>query len=189
MIEIIPNFHPAIVHFPIAFGTAAVAFCTVGVLFKKQTYATQCLITGRWMLWGAALFALIAAVFGWFAFNSVTHDEVSHAAMKVHRNWALGALIALLALTAWDRWRGRSGRMPSFGFLVLLVAAWLLVMSTAWHGAELVYRHGLGVMALPKSAGAGQGHAHEEGHNHGDIPAQGGDKPHEADSHKHDHTH
>ena len=172
MIEIIPNFHPALVHFPIAFTAAAVAFTAVGTVFKNWPYAAQCLITGRWMLWGAALFALIAAVFGWFAFNSVAHDEVSHAAMKVHRNWALGALTALLALAAWDVWRGRFGKMPSPNipspvFLVLLVAAWLLVTSTAWHGAELVYRHGLGVMSLPDMENEAAPHQHDgSGHQH-----------------------
>ncbi|GAB5605760.1 DUF2231 domain-containing protein [Sideroxyarcus sp. TK5] len=171
MIEIIPNFHPAIVHFPIAFTTAALAFTVIGTLFRNWSYAAQCLITGRWMLWGAALFALITAVFGWFAFNSVAHDEVSHAAMKVHRNWALGALAALLALAAWDVWRGRSGKMPSPVLLVLLVAAWLLVTSTAWYGAELVYRYGLGVMALP------------------DVHAGQGAAPHDAGEHEHDHAH
>jgi hypothetical protein len=129
------------------------------------------------MLWGAALFATVAAVFGRFAFNSVAHDEVSHAAMVLHRNWALGALTALLALTAWDGWRSRSGKLPSPGFLVLLVAAWLVVMSTAWHGAELVYRHGLGVMSLPKPEGSN--HTHEHGGGHGGMPAQGGDMLHE----------
>ena len=96
--------------------------------------------------------------------------------MILHRNWALGALAALLALAAWDVWRGRSGRtpspnVPSPGFLVLLVAAWLLVMSTAWHGAELVYRHGLGVMALP------------------DVHAGQDTEPHDAGGHEHNHTH
>jgi hypothetical protein len=42
------------------------------------------------------LFALIVATLGWFAFNSVAHDEISHAAMIVHRNWALGALARML---------------------------------------------------------------------------------------------
>ncbi len=182
MIEIIPNLHPAFVHFPIAFITAALAFTAIGTLFRNGAYAAQCLITGRWMLWGAALFAPIAAVFGWFAFNSVAHDEVSHAAMILHRNLALGALAALLALAAWDVWRGRSGKMPSPnipspGFLVLLVAAWLLVTSTAWHGAELVYRHGLGVMSLPKSEAPGHPHEHS---------AQNSATPHE-DAHAHNH--
>ncbi len=184
MIEIIPNLHPAIVHFPIAFTTAAVAFIAVGMVFRSWSYAAQCLMTGRWMLWGAALFALIAATFGWFAFNSVAHDEVSHAAMILHRNWALGALTALLALAAWDVWRGRSGKMPSPGFLVLLVAACLLVTSAAWHGAELVYRHGLGVMSMPKPEGPG--HTHEHGAGHGDMHVQGADTLHE-DGHAHSH--
>lgn len=176
MLEIIPNWHPALVHFPIAFSAVAVAFFTVGVIFKSRPYAAQCLMIGRWMLWGAALFAVIAAAFGWFAFNSVAHDEVSHAAMKVHRNWALGAMTALFVLAVWDVWRGRSGKMlspniPSRGFLVLLVAAWLLVMSTAWHGAELVYRYGLGVMALP------------DAHSEQDTA------PRDAVGHEHNHIH
>ena len=189
MIEIIPNWHPAFVHFPIALTAAALAFTAIGTVFRRWSYAAQCLMTGRWMLWGAALFALVAATFGWFAFNSVAHDEVSHAAMMVHRNWALGALAALLALAAWDVWRGRSGRMPSPnipspGFLGLLVVAWLLVNSTAWHGAELVYRHGLGVMSLPESEGPD--HTHEHGAGHGGMPVQGEAVPHE-DGHTHRH--
>ncbi|MDP4029724.1 MAG: DUF2231 domain-containing protein [Gallionella sp.] len=182
MIEVIPNFHPAFVHFPIAFVTAALAFTAIGTAFRNWPYAAQCLMTGRWMLWGAALFALIAAVFGWLAFNSVAHDEVSHVAMKVHRNWALGALTALLALAAWDVWRGRSGKASSYGFLGGLLLAWLLVMSTAWHGAELVYRHGLGVMSMPGAEGSE--HAHERGAGHGGM--QGEDALHE-DVHAHSH--
>ena len=171
MIGIIPNWHPVFVHFPIAFITAALAFTAVGTLFGNGSYAAQSRLTGRWMLWGAALFALIAAAFGWFAFNSVEHDEASHAAMILHRNWALGTLAVLVALAAWDVWRGGSRKTPSPGFLGLLVAAWLLVAGTAWHGTELVYRHGLGVMALP-DAHAGQDMA-----------------PHDAGGHEHNHTH
>ena len=185
MIETIPNFHPVFVHFPIAFITAALAFNALGALFKNGPYAAQYLMTGRWMLWGAALFALFAATFGWFAFNSVAHDEVSHAAMLLHRNWALGALSALLALAAWDVWHGRVGKMPPPGFLALLVAAWLLVMSAAWHGAELVYRLGLGVMSLPKAEGPGHPHEHGAGDDHGDMPMQGADMSYE-DAHAHD---
>ncbi|MDP2760567.1 MAG: hypothetical protein Q8O64_09225 [Sideroxyarcus sp.] len=51
MIEVIPNWHPAFVHFPIAFATAAVAFVAVGTVCRNWSYAVQCLLTGRWMLW------------------------------------------------------------------------------------------------------------------------------------------
>lgn len=171
MIEIIPNWHPVFVHFPVVFTTAAVTFSAVGAFSGARPHAAQCMVAGRWMLWGAALFALIAAALGWFAFNSVEHDEISHAAMILHRNWALGTLAVLVALAVWDVWRGDSRPTPSPGFLGLLIAAWLLVASTAWHGAELVYRHGLGVMALP------------------DVHADHDMASHEAGGHEHDHTH
>lgn len=46
MIEIIQNWHPALVHFPIAFTTAAVAFVAIGTLFKNRPWTAQCLLTG-----------------------------------------------------------------------------------------------------------------------------------------------
>jgi hypothetical protein len=39
--------------------------------------------------------------------------------------------------------------LPSYGFLIALIIAWLLVVNVAWLGAEVVFRHGLGVMSLP----------------------------------------
>ncbi|GAB1235599.1 DUF2231 domain-containing protein [Ferrigenium sp. UT5] len=178
MIEIIPNFHPVLVHFPIAFITSALAFTAVGALSNKKPYASLILMAGRWMLWGAVLFALMSAVFGWFAYNSVDHDEISHAAMTVHRNWALVTLAVLLALSVLDLWRGRAEKKQSPNFLILLMLAWLLMMTTAWHGGELVYRYGLGVMSLPKTAG------HDHPHAHGDMQM-----PDEAALHEGGHLH
>ncbi|MEQ1527643.1 MAG: DUF2231 domain-containing protein [Gallionella sp.] len=167
MIEIIPNWHPLFVHFPIAFATAAVFFVFIGKLFKAKPWAKQCLIFGRWMLWAAALFACIAAVFGWFAYNSVEHDAPSHAAMTLHRNWALVTLAALSVLAAWDFWRARVGQAPSGSLIILLGIAWILLISTAWHGGELVYRYGLGVMSLPDVESEAEPHQHDGAeHNH-----------------------
>ena len=169
MIEIIPNWHPLFVHFPIAFATAAVFFVLIGKLFKAKPWAKQCLIFGRWMLWAAALFACIAAVFGWFAYNSVEHDEAGHLAMTLHRNLALMALGALVLLAVIDLWPKRTATLPSYGLLTLLIASWLLVVNAAWHGGEVVYRHGLGVMALPDVESEAQPHQHdgaEHDHEH-----------------------
>lgn len=173
MIEIIPNWHPAFVHFPIAFATAAVFLVAIGMLFKLKSWAQQFLVFGHWMLWSAALFACVAAVFGWFAYNSVEHDEAGHLAMALHRNWALTALVSLVVLAVIDLWPKRSVVLPAYVFLTLLIAAWLLVISAAWHGGEVVYRHGLGVMALPdvydEDAAAqhdGIGHDHDHAHTH-----------------------
>lgn len=182
MIEIIPNWHPVFVHFPIAFTTAAVFFFTAAQLFKDKPWAAQCLLTGRWMLWGAAIFASIAAVFGWLAYNSVKHDEASHLAMTIHAYWALSAFGALVLLAALDLRSKRSAGNSAYGFLILLIATWLLVISAAWHGGEVVFRHGLGVMSLPKL----EAHTHEHGEDHGDMREHGEDT-HVDDTHAHSH--
>jgi len=185
MIEIIPNWHPVFVHFPIAFTTAAVFFFMVASLFREKQWAAQCLITGRWMLWAATIFACVAAVFGWFAYNSVKHDEAGHLAMTLHRNWALATLGVLVLLSALDLRFKRSIVQPSYGFLALLVTGWLLVVSTAWHGGEVVFRHGLGVMSLPKPEGPG--HTHDQRESHGEELIQGEEMSH-VDGHGHDDT-
>jgi len=164
MIEIIPNWHPLLVHFPIVLTTAALFFVVMGQVAQGKSYATQHIQTGRWLLSGAALFACIAALFGWLASNSVAHDAPSHAAMLEHRNWALTSVMFLLLLALWDGWQMRVGKLRLSVLLPMLVLAWLLVVSTAWHGGELVYRYGLGVMSLPKAEGAGHSHAHGEEH-------------------------
>lgn len=161
MIEIIPNWHPLFVHFPIAFATAAVFFSMAARMFKEKPWAAQCLTTGRWMLWGAAIFACIAAVFGWFAYNSVDHDEAGHLAMTIHAYWALATLGALVLLAAIELRVKHTAVQPTYGYLAMLTGAWLLVVSTAWHGGEVVFRHGIGVMALP--APEVNGHSHEHG--------------------------
>jgi len=191
MFEIIPNWHPAFVHFPIVFATAAVFFAALGVLYKTKPWAQQCLLFGHWMLWAAAIFACIAAVFGWFAYNSVEHDEAGHQAITLHAYWALSAVGALVLLAALDAHSRRFVGMPGYGFLVLLAVAWALVISTAWHGGEVVFRHGLGVMSLPKPENHGHDHAHGEGHEevHGVVPISGvAALPEDTHDHGHDGT-
>lgn len=182
MIEIIPNWHPVFVHFPIAFATAAAFFFIAAQSFREKPWAAQSLVTGRWMLWSAAIFACIAAVFGWFAYNSVDHDEAGHLAMKVHRNWALVAVGVLVMLAALDVWLRRFTAATPLGFIALMVVAWLLIMNAAWHGGEVVYRHGLGVMSLPEAEGSGHPHEHGSGH---DDTEKGADVPPAKSGHAH----
>jgi len=162
MIEIIPNFHPLFVHFPIAFVTAALFFYAAGKFFKENRMAEQCLIFARWMLWATVIFAVVASMFGWIAYNSVDHDEAGHQAMMLHRKWALVTVGVLLLIAAADGWFQRFMVAP-YGFLAMLMVVWLLVISTAWLGGEVVYRHGLGVMSLPEKEG---GLPHEHGMDH-----------------------
>ncbi len=198
MIEIIPNWHPFFVHFTVALLSLAVVFYPLARVLPGGRLRDQWGVVARWNLWLGSGFAVVSAIAGWLAYNSVMHDDLSHAAMVTHRNWALTTLALFVMLSAWSVWRYRTGKEPGRLFLVLLVAGGALLLSTAWHGSELVYRHGLGVLSLPQPEQHGENHNHiQEGHAHG----AGQDKPDEpeasqikkpaagpATDHHHDHS-
>jgi len=186
MFEIIPNWHPIFVHFTVALLSLAVGLFIV-TPFLSGSLQAQWAIVARWALWFGAGFMVITGLTGLYAFNTVNHDTPSHIAMTEHRNWAIATIAAFLALAAWSVIRVRGARRLGPTFVVFLALSGALLASTAWRGGELVYRHGLGVMALPKadahhhSEGEADHHDHDEGqaehhdddHEHGDGDGQG----------------
>lgn len=162
MPEIIPNLHPVLVHFPIALIAVSAVFHVAALATRGKACATHCSILAHTTLWLGALAALPTAFFGWQAFNSVNHDEAGHVAMLAHRAWALATVAVIAVLAGWDAWRSRVDTVPAWWFAGAVIGAWVLVAVTAWHGAELVYRHGLGVLSLP-AVESGQRHEHAHG--------------------------
>lgn len=150
MIEIVPNWHPVVVHFAVALLVLGVVGHVLVRLLPPGGPRLEARVFARWSLWLGTAFAIATVVTGWLAYNSVAHDDASHAAMLVHRNWALATLLAFLVATAWSLWRYRGERQPGAVFLLALLTAGGLLLGTAWRGGELVFRHGLGVMALPQ---------------------------------------
>jgi uncharacterized membrane protein len=156
MIEIIPNWHPMLVHFTVALLALAVVLSWFTWLPLPGRLRSEWGLVARWLLWFGSAFAIATAVTGWLAYNSVDHDDLSHIAMTDHRNWALVTLGLFLLLAGWSSWERFRDREPGAGkvgivFLALLTIGGGLLASTAWRGAELVFRHGLGVMSLPNT--------------------------------------
>jgi uncharacterized membrane protein len=179
MPEIIPNLHPAAVHLPIALTLVACLFSVVARIFPFSSLSLRWFEVGHWTLWLAALTGIIAAFLGWQAYNSVNHDDAGHLAMTLHRNWALPTAFGLVLLAIWDGWRyGRGQAVMPWLRIGLLFVLCLAIIRTAWLGGEVVYRHGIGVIALPAQEA---------------LPIESGSsnqtlKTDESDAHMHDHT-
>lgn len=165
-IEVIPNWHPVIVHFAIAFLLGAAALFALGALLASRPLGPAATLVARTNLGLGLAAALVALATGWQAYNTVTHDEPSHANMLVHLRWALGTAVLFLAagVAAWlDRGRAAGAGV---GLLALLAAGSGALVVTGWLGGENVYRYGLGVLSLPQV----EGHQHP-GVKPGQVPS------------------
>ena len=166
MFEIIPNWHPIFVHFTVALLSLAVGLFVL-VPFMKSPLKEQWQIVARWALWFGVGFTLLTGLTGLYAYNTVAHDTPSHAAMTDHRNWAVATIALFFTLAVWSIVWIRKKKVLGMAFLVCMMVAGTVLASTAWHGGEVVYRYGLGVMSLPQAEGEGHSHSHGGGDDHG----------------------
>ena len=113
------------------------------------------------------------------AYYTVNHDTPSHVAMTDHRNWAF--VTAAVFLIGAALFRLRPAWRQSVSGACFFIAL-LLVTVTGFKGGELVFRHGLGVMALPEVSGEGHDHDHGDGgQDHGESKSE-----HDEEGHDHD---
>tara|TARA_R110000868_G_scaffold340212_1_gene600882 strand:- start:11797 stop:12327 length:531 start_codon:yes stop_codon:yes gene_type:complete len=162
MPEIIPNYHPVLVHFTIALITTSLGTLILGWLLARcQTLQQECFIVSRWCLWLGGLFSILTISAGFYAYYTVAHDAISHRVMTTHRNFALTTFGFIWIMVIWSwllwikalapKWIYAAGMTITFGFMI----------TTGWYGSELVYRYGIGVRSLPQ--------AEETGHTHTNI--------------------
>src|SRR3990167_596042 len=164
MFQIIPNWHPIFVHFTVALFSVSVIFFVLAYLASHTQWKSRKLFSefeavGRWCLWVAALTTIATLSAGFYDYYSVKHDVVSHAAMTVHRNWALGTATAIFLMAFWSVWRYVKQKELTLTFVITLLIVQGLLVITALHGGELVYRHGIGVMSLPQAEEIGHQHS------------------------------
>lgn len=178
MIEIIPNWHPIVVHFSVALLLTATALLAWSLARGRTSVDQTAVVAGRLVLWIGIVAILLTIAAGLQAYYSVGHDGPSHAAMTDHRNWGLGALVAFL-ITGALSWGRRKSSLPVRDVVLLLASSGILLV-TAYKGGELVYRYGVGVQSLP--AVTGDGHDHD----HGDSKAHDHESVATDEARKHD---
>lgn len=159
MIEIIPNWHPIIVHFSVALLVTATVILTWATIKGRFDASDRLVSSGRLMLWLGLIAIAVTVAAGLQAFYSVNHDSPSHSAMILHKNWAFVTLTAFIVV-GYIMWRKRADSLSVLAIVALVLSTGLL-LSTAYKGSELVYKYGLGVQSLPTVSGDGHDHEHK----------------------------
>ncbi len=181
MPQLIPNWHPVFVHFTVALlFTAGVLHLLAAMLSPDSPSRAQMAIVGRWNLWLGFLITIGTATAGFIAFDSVVHDDPAHAAMKLHRNFALATVALYLPFVIASAIDALRNRLPSGAFAFALLVPTALLVVTAWRGGELVFRHGLGVQSMPDL----EAHDHDHEHRPADtvLPADAAPAPEEPEA-------
>lgn len=140
------------------------AYCFARTKWKSKSVVSEFAAVARWCLWITGLIIIATVSAGFYAYYTVKHDAVSHAVIVTHQNWALSTAIAIFLMTGWSLWRYVKRKNLTLSFVIILLLIQGLLTVTAWYGAELVFRYGIGIMSLPQ--------AEEIGHEHHTMKSQ-----------------
>lgn len=176
--EILPNWHPILVHFTIALYAISALFFVLGHIGVKNEWAQKLTTAAYLNLWLGALITLLTVAAGIYAYNTVSHDDPSHIAMTNHKDWALATAAFFWIVAIWSVFKYRAGKPTGTIFVIAMIIGAGLIATTGYKGGEIVYRYGLGVLSLPQAEGAGHQHSHDSGandHEHNDHNDDGTD--------------
>ncbi len=148
----LPNWHPFLVHFPIALYTTAFV-CDVSLLVRfRRGWLDRASVL---LYVGAALTSGAAALSGKSAADAMADSlaPVVNEAVSLHGEWAFFSVVLLFVVVAMrfdTTWRDRGGAIPTLhrmrlATIVVSVVALGVVVHTAGRGGELVYRYRVAV--------------------------------------------
>ena len=156
MMGALPNWHPALVHFPIALFVVAV-LADVALLVRFRTVAFDRAVVALYA--AASAGAGAAAISGKLALDALGPElaEAARLLGEEHGDWAFFTVVLFfgtLGLRLEARFRDKGYSAPRWGrsrglALLLALSALGVLVGTAAKGGELVYRYGVGVARTP----------------------------------------
>ncbi|HEX8524989.1 MAG TPA: DUF2231 domain-containing protein [Tepidisphaeraceae bacterium] len=158
-----PNWHVILIHYPLALLTLGMIVEIISVFSRKGGLR----IAGRWMIGLGALLAIPTATSGLYAFRDVvtasptemrTWHEVTGASQWNTQQWefmrrhiianSIAVGVSLIVVFLWLS-SGDTRRRKLYWFLLIaLIASNAMAGIGAWHGGELSYRFGTGVVPI-----------------------------------------
>ena len=141
-----PNVHPLVVHFPIAWLTAALIVDLIALVLPRAAWAET---TAGVLYPTGAVSAWVTYLTGRQAAATVLTPGMAHALVLDHWNWALATTICFTGVAAARLVFLVRGKIPPFWMRASVTAAalagMLLLFQTGERGARLVYEYGVGV--------------------------------------------
>lgn len=154
----ITHIHPMLVHFPIVLFILALGLYTYLLFTGKDLASRSCLsITAAVMLVGGVVSALVAAGFGDVALDAAIDKGFPEHGLEEHEDLAgttiiiFGVLAVLLLGAMWKKLSIAGARGAVF--LLAMFAGTFMLLNTAYHGGELVYKEGVNVKVVKPMPG------------------------------------
>lgn len=141
--------HPTIVHFPIALTVVVMLWDIGRWIFDRENLLRAGFWGGTTPLLIVAFCGALAAVATGLAAEPETTSGVVHGLLEAHETMAFVSAGLLAVLTFWRiGTRGAFPRKAGFLYLLLVLAAAVVVGYGAFFGGQMVFRHGVGVDAV-----------------------------------------
>jgi uncharacterized membrane protein len=158
-----PNIHPLLVHFPIALLLIFFFIDVLGSLFSSDNMRR----VAGYFLYIGTISAVLTVIAGLQAATTVPHGMVIHAIIERHEMFGFTVTILAFLLSIWRLLvRGFLSGFANFIYLFMAGLTCLMLTLGADLGGMMVYKHGVGVAAVPKSSLEGEpGHSHNHGHS------------------------
>jgi uncharacterized membrane protein len=158
----LPNWHPLVVHFPIALILSATLLLLAARLLRNEPLAATAATVGTWNLCLGAVAAVFALGSGLAAVLDLDVSTAVRSAISVHVKWAMFTTLLLVLLAVWRGAGSASRSRPSWIFLVALLAASAALSFTGYRGGKNVYEYGVGVRKIAaRSVEAPRGHSND----------------------------
>jgi uncharacterized membrane protein len=158
----LPNWHPLVVHFPIALVLLATALLLAARLLRNEPLAATAATVGTWNLCLGAVASVFALGSGLAAVLNLDVSATVRSVISVHVKWAMFTTLLLVLLAVWRGAGSASRSRPSWIFLVVLLAASAALSFTGYRGAKNVFEYGVGVRKIAaRSVEAPRGNPNE----------------------------
>lgn len=159
----ITQIHPMLVHFPIVLFILALGLYVYMLVTRQDMAARSCLsMTAAVMLVGGVVSAIAAAGFGDIALDAAIDKGFPDHTLEEHEELAettiiiFGVLAVIMLGAMWKKLKlsGAKGAV----FVLAIIAGNAMLLNTAYHGGELVYKEGVNVEVVKPMPGV---HTHE----------------------------